>query len=71
MRISAHPLTDSLRRLIARLEALPDEARAVWGMAQGSIDDGGGYGDPHEDTRPDFIRQDEDGWQVIATYSDD
>ena len=61
----------SFRRLLARLESLPEEARAAWGMARSSIDDGGGYGDPHEDTRPDFIRQDEDEWQVIATYSEE
>lgn len=64
-------IPEALRRMIARLEALPDEARAAWGMSHSSIDDGGGYGDPHEDTRPDFIRQDEDEWQVIATYSED
>ena len=43
----------------------------AWGdMSYGnpeSIDDGG-YGDPHEppeDTRPDFVRQDEYGWQRL------
>lgn len=61
----------ALRRLVARLEMLPEEARAAWGMAHSRIDDGGGYGDPHENTQPDFIRQDEDGWQVIATYSEE
>jgi len=27
-----------------------------------SIEDDGGYGDPHEDTRPDFVKQDDQGW---------
>lgn len=61
---------DRLRRWIARLEGMPETARAAWGEGRDGINDGGGYGDPFEDARPDFIRQDEDGWDVYATYSE-
>jgi hypothetical protein len=30
----------------------------------GAIDDGT-YGDPLRDTRPDFVKRDEDGWEKI------
>lgn len=64
-------MTTKLARLIAWLEGLPETAWGAWGLAHSDIDDGGGYGDPYEDTRPAFVRQDEDEWEVYATYDGD
>jgi hypothetical protein len=51
-----------IRRLAQRLQ---DEAPEMPGAAveyDGGIADGGGYGDPHTDDTPDWIKQDLDGW---------
>ena len=47
----------------------PELAQFVSGVndagGQGAIDDGN-YGDPSQDTRPDFITKDNENWRVVG-----
>ena len=49
--------------------AMPELAQFVSGVndagGQGGIDDGT-YGDPSQDTRPDFITKDNENWRVVG-----
>lgn len=53
-------------RLKKQLDALaqdtPDHLGMVSYRADESSLDGGFYGDPHEDPRPDFVQKDDIGW---------
>lgn len=65
----------------ARLQAAIDGLLDAWrkadaldapGMVQQGRNpraiDAGEYGDPHQDTRPDFVRQDTDGWVSLTRF---
>lgn len=32
------------------------------------LDDAGGYGDPHRDTTPEFVKEDEAGWLRLFNW---
>jgi len=34
------------------------------------IDDGSGYGDVSEDTRPDFVKKELEGWELLVRLDD-
>lgn len=53
-----------LARLKKRLDALetPDHLGIVSYRADDEPIDGGFYGDPHEDPRPEFVKKDDIGW---------
>ncbi len=38
------------------------------GMPSPAIDDGSEYGDPHTDDRPQFLKDDEAGWQPLFNW---
>jgi len=38
--------------------------------AGGGIEDGGQYGDPHRDMRPDFLKEADAGYVPVATLRD-
>lgn len=66
---SGQPATSKTRfqlmieRLIARIEADKEPKHPGVIMDAGEREyDAGGYGDPHVDTRPEWIRRDEEGW---------
>lgn len=57
-------LPATIKRLLDRMsdEERRDAPGFVFIAPSASIDDGA-YGDPLTDTRPDFIREDERGWE--------
>jgi hypothetical protein len=59
-------ITNRIRYLTARLlkghEDAPDHAGYVSYAAPDSALDGGGYGNPFDDNKPDFIKRDDAGW---------
>lgn len=65
----ADSLQEKLRDMVKKW--LDSGQHEVYGeMTHGvevGIDDGG-YGDPHEDTRPEFMREDEDGWHLLTRF---
>ena len=54
-------------RLLDRLtkDALPEHPGVIMDYGARGVDDGAGYGDPHVDTRPDFVKADEVGWERL------
>lgn len=56
-----------IKRLTARIEAdnEPKHPGVIMSYERGVIDDGAGYGDPMIDTRPEWIRRDEEGWTPL------
>lgn len=66
--------------LAARIERLIERIREQSGgdvapshivEAGGGIEDGGQYGDPHRDTRPEFVKEADAGYVPIATLRND
>ncbi len=66
----------TLATAAARIKAAVEKLELKWGkdapLFSGGIsyderglDDRGGYGDPHEDTRPDFVKADDEGWRKL------
>lgn len=53
-------------RLIDRLakDNTPEHPGVIMDYGARGIDDGE-YGDPHIDTRPDFVKEDEKGWTSL------
>ena len=65
--------------LAARIERLIERIREQSGgdvapshivEAGGGIEDGGQYGDPHRDMRPDFLKEADAGYVPVATLRD-
>ena len=65
-------LAARIERLIARIreQSGGDVAPSHIVEAGGGIEDGGQYGDPHRDMRPDFLKEAEGGWGPVATLRD-
>ena len=65
--------------LAARIERLIERIREQSGgdvapsyiiEAGGGIEDGGQYGDPHRDMRPEFLKEADAGYVPVATLRD-
>jgi hypothetical protein len=57
-----------IRRILKTFEAddLQPFVSGVNDADSASIDDGSAYGDIKRDTRPDFVKKDDNGWDSIA-----
>lgn len=59
-------LIERLKKLLdQQAEAAPEHLGLVSYEAPDNPLDGGGYGDPHQDTRPDFVQEDDKGWMKL------
>lgn len=63
-------ISDIIRRLAQRLQEEEHEYPNLLISPSQGIDDGGGYGDPHKDSTPDWIKADEAGWIKLGKLGD-
>ena len=65
-------LAARIERLIARIreQSGGDVGPSHIVEAGGGIEDGGQYGDPHRDMRPEFLKEADAGYVPVATLRD-
>ena len=68
--MSPTALAARIERLIARIREASggDIAPSHIVEAESGIEDGGQYGDPHRDPRPEFVKEADRGYRPIATW---
>lgn len=62
---------ERIKRLAERLQDEAPEMPGGFNEYGGGVDDGGGYGDPHADDKPDFVKEDERGWTKLGRLGGD
>ncbi len=64
-------LKANIKRQITKWRKEYDETSMVIIPApERGIDDLGGYGDVNEDTRPDFVKKEFEGWELLVRLDD-
>lgn len=62
-----HDLEAKAKRILDRFSGqMADYVSGVIEEPAGFIDDGANYDDPLRDTRPDFIKKDNAGWESLV-----
>lgn len=66
----ARRLIEALKaRWVKEMEAQPPEAWAGWGVEDGErIEDNAEYGMISQNTRPDWVQEDYDGWEELVNF---